>query len=645
MDNSDLWKIILIVSMMIFSAVFSGTETAYSSVNKLRLKNYEAQGSKKAAKALKLANKFDEVLTAVLIGNNIVNIAASSVSTLLFISMYGDNGAAVSTIVITLLVLTFCEVIPKSYAKKNAEKIALAFATPLTFLVGLFKPLVFLLNKLSALFDRGEDVPSVTEDELKYMIDEIEEQGVIEEQESELVKSALEFDEITVNEILIPRVKVIGVEVNSSIDEIKELFSSEMYSRLPVYEKSLDDIVGIITNKSFFKMLVEGKSDIRDIIQEVPHIADSKLISEAMKDEKGVGLLYNDSVFGNRLWKPITSQLQGVKKIYFSPTGMFYQMGIEYLPCDANQRINDLYAVYRLSSTKSLIHPTKVEKISTATIYGGLNYDMSLTALRSQHDKCLDNESHAPLLAYTDTRSPGYVYGMQRTLDSLSIRGSVNFLEGTKYEALNINEQLLQNNVDTTYVLMGDEGIEETFKQLNGTSRSIIHIATHGFSFSEQEIKEKGDKLVFINEQNDNLDNMLNYSGLLMSGSNYVLKGRKLPEDIEDGILTAREISQVDLGKVGLVVLSACQTALGEIREDGVFGIQRGFKKAGAHSLLMSLWKVDDRATEIMMTAFYRNLVKSNDRYDAFKKAQKTVRERGFKSPYYWASFILLDGK
>lgn len=284
MDNSDLWKIILIVSMMIFSAVFSGTETAYSSVNKLRLKNYEAQGSKKAAKALKLANKFDEVLTAVLIGNNIVNIAASSVSTLLFISMYGDNGAAVSTIVITLLVLTFCEVIPKSYAKKNAEKIALAFATPLTFLVGLFKPLVFLLNKLSALFDRGEDVPSVTEDELKYMIDEIEEQGVIEEQESELVKSALEFDEITVNEILIPRVKVIGIEVNSSIDEIKELFSSEMYSRLPVYEKSLDDIVGIITNKSFFKMLVEGKSDIRDIIQEVPHIADSKLISEAMKD-------------------------------------------------------------------------------------------------------------------------------------------------------------------------------------------------------------------------------------------------------------------------------------------------------------------------------------------------------------------------
>ena len=284
MDNSDIWKIILIAAMMLFSALFSGTETAYSSVNKIRLKNYEAQGNKKAKRALRLANRFDEVLTAVLIGNNIVNIAASSVSTLLFISIFGSNGAAISTVVITLLVLTFCEVLPKSYAKKNAEKIALSMASPLTFLVSLFKPLVFLLNKLSSIFDKGEEVPSVTEDELKYMIDEIEEQGVIEEQESELVKSALEFDEITVNEILIPRVRVVGVEVNSTLAEIKEIFTSEMYSRLPVYEKSLDDILGIITNKAFFKMIVEGGKDIRSIIQEVPHIADSKLISEAMKD-------------------------------------------------------------------------------------------------------------------------------------------------------------------------------------------------------------------------------------------------------------------------------------------------------------------------------------------------------------------------
>lgn len=284
MEKTDIWKIALILVMMILSALFSGTETAYSSVNKLRLKNYEAQGSKKAAKALKLANRFDEVLTAVLIGNNIVNIAASSVGTIVFIDLIGKNGPAVSTVVITVLVLIFCEVLPKSYAKRNAEKLALALANPLSALIGLFKPAVFLLNKLSSAVSKGKEAPSVTEDELKYMIDEIEEQGVIEEQESELVKSALEFDEISVSEILIPRVKVVGVELNSTIDEIKDTFSSEMYSRLPVYEKSLDEIVGIITNKAFFKMLVEGGSDIKGIIQEVPHIADTKLISEAMRD-------------------------------------------------------------------------------------------------------------------------------------------------------------------------------------------------------------------------------------------------------------------------------------------------------------------------------------------------------------------------
>lgn len=284
MEKTDIWKIALIFVMMILSALFSGTETAYSSVNKLRLKNYEAQGSKKAAKALKLANRFDEVLTAVLIGNNIVNIAASSLGTIVFIDLVGKNGPAVSTVVITVLVLIFCEVLPKSYAKRNAEKLALALANPLSALIGLFKPAVFLLNKLSSAVSKGKEAPSVTEDELKYMIDEIEEQGVIEEQESELVKSALEFDEISVSEILIPRVKVVGVELNSTIDEIKDTFSSEMYSRLPVYEKSLDEIVGIITNKAFFKMLVEGGNDIKGIIQEVPHIADTKLISEAMRD-------------------------------------------------------------------------------------------------------------------------------------------------------------------------------------------------------------------------------------------------------------------------------------------------------------------------------------------------------------------------
>ncbi|MBR3969730.1 MAG: HlyC/CorC family transporter [Ruminococcus sp.] len=282
MDKSLIFKLAIVLIMMIFSALFSGTETAYSTVNKLRLKNYESQGDKKAGKALKLANRFDDVLTAVLIGNNIVNIATSSVSTVIFCDIFGDSGAAISTAVVTVLVLIFCEVLPKSYAKRNSEKLALMFATPLSILVIIFKPFVWILNKMSSVF-KGDEAPTVTEDELKYMIDEIEEEGVIEEQESALMKNALDFDDTSVNEILIPRVKVIGVELSESVDEIKNTFNREMYSRMPVYEKSLDDIIGIITNKAFFKMLDEGKTDIREIIQEVPHIADTNLISEAMR--------------------------------------------------------------------------------------------------------------------------------------------------------------------------------------------------------------------------------------------------------------------------------------------------------------------------------------------------------------------------
>lgn len=284
MDNVNPGQLILVLVMLVFSALFSSTETAYSSVNKLRLKNYASQGDKRAVRALKLANKFDNVLTSVLIGNNIVNITLSSVSTVIFISIFGSSGTVISTAVTTIFVLIFGEVLPKSYAKKNAEKLALFFSGPLSALVVLFTPFVFFFNKLSSLISSDDDAPTVTEDELKYMIDEIEEQGVIEEQESDLVKSALEFDEITVNEILIPRVKVVGIELCASLSEIKEIFSTEMYSRLPVYEKSMDDIVGIITNKAFFKMLVEGGTDIKNIIQDVPHIADTKLISEALRD-------------------------------------------------------------------------------------------------------------------------------------------------------------------------------------------------------------------------------------------------------------------------------------------------------------------------------------------------------------------------
>lgn len=356
----------------------------------------------------------------------------------------------------------------------------------------------------------------------------------------------------------------------------------------------------------------------------------------AVQIQSGIDSIYTDKRFGQMLWQPLMKEMAGIKKIYFSPTSLFYQLGIEYLPCDSVHRINDLYEVYRVSSTKQLAMRGDAKfAITSATVYGGLNYDMDVSELQEQKTNHstgnLDN-----LLAMADV-------DMSRAIDSLTLRGSVGYLPGTLHEAESVGEQLMQNDIATT-MLLGNEGTEETFKALSGHNISILHIATHGFYFSEQELKRRNRRLLFLNEQTDNLGNPLNYSGILLSGANYVLKGGKLPNDLEDGILTANEIAQLDLSNTDMVVLSACQTGVGEIRDDGVFGIQRGFKKAGVNSLLMSLWSVSDEATDMMMTLFYQNLIAGQSKREAFQNAQKALQDNRFSAPFFWASFILLDG-
>lgn len=279
-----MFKVIIIIAMLILSALFSGCETAFSSVNKIRLKNYAAQGNKRAKKALKIANAFDDALTTILIGNNIVNILSTSISTVLFTELLGSGGVGAATVVMTLLVLIFGEITPKSYAKSHAESVSLTMAEPLWILIKIMTPAVYVFKFIQNAVRPKKEQPTVTEDELKYMIEEIEEQGVLEEQESDLVRSALEFDEITVDEILIPRVKVVAVEKNESFEKIKSIFLEEMYSRIPVYEKTIDNVIGVITQKSFFRLVAEDKDDIAGIIQEVIYLSNLKPISEALKE-------------------------------------------------------------------------------------------------------------------------------------------------------------------------------------------------------------------------------------------------------------------------------------------------------------------------------------------------------------------------
>ena len=277
-----------IILLIIMSAFFSATETAFSSVNKIRLKHEASNGNKKAARALKIAENFDKTLTTILVGNNIVNILSTSLGTVICTELFGAKGVGIATAAMTVLILIFGEIMPKSLAKENAEKFALAFGGLLNEFIVVLTPVTFIFrglkNLVSKIFKSGSDAPSVTEDELKYIIDEIEEEGVLEEQESDLVRSALEFDDKNVSEVLIPRVRITAVEKNDSLEHIRELFFTEQYSRMPVYEKNIDNIIGFIHERDFFKLTVsdEHAEGIESIIHEVIYITEFQTVSEVL---------------------------------------------------------------------------------------------------------------------------------------------------------------------------------------------------------------------------------------------------------------------------------------------------------------------------------------------------------------------------
>ncbi len=280
-------SVLPIVILICLSAFFSASETSLSSVNRIRLRNYAEQGDKRAEKALKIVGNYDKALTAILVGNNVVNILSASLATILFTQKFGPHSVGAATAVMTVVVLIFGEILPKSLAKENAESFSLAVAPILNVFIIVFTPIVAIFIAIKkfttkAFGKKNISNPSVTEEELKYIIEEIEDEGVLEEQESELVRSALEFDEIKINEILIPRVNIIGVEISQSNDEIKNIFINERYSRLPVYEKTMDNIIGIIHQKDFFSFYLSGGTDIKSIVQEALYISEHKRISEIM---------------------------------------------------------------------------------------------------------------------------------------------------------------------------------------------------------------------------------------------------------------------------------------------------------------------------------------------------------------------------
>ena len=282
-----LWQIVIMLVLVALSAFFSSTETAFSSLNKTRLKNMAEHGSKRAQAALDLAERYDELLSTILVGNNIVNIALSSIATLFFIKLIGNGGAGLSTAVVTVVVLIFGEISPKSLAKEAPESFAMTVTPVVRLCVGILKPINWLFSqwkKLLGLLFHFEEEQGMTSDELMTIVEEAEQEGGMDADESELLKSAIEFHDLDVGDILTPRVKVEGIPVDATVTEAADQFEQAGYSRLPVYEETLDHIVGIVHQKDFYNRVRKGgEFSLSEIMKKAVYVPAGAKISDTLK--------------------------------------------------------------------------------------------------------------------------------------------------------------------------------------------------------------------------------------------------------------------------------------------------------------------------------------------------------------------------
>jgi len=287
MDDGSMTLIIALVFLVACSAFFSASETAFSSLNQIRLKSRAEDGDASAARVLAMAEKYDKLLSTILIGNNIVNIAAASIGTIIFTKMLGEErGATVSTIVLTVVVLIFGEVTPKSLAKEMPEKVATAVSPFLVLLMALMTPLTWLFTqwkKLLGHFVHSGEADTITEGELMTMVSEAENDGELTDRESELIRSAIEFDDVEVEEILTPRVDVVAVEDDIPLEELAQTFAESGYSRLPVYHGTIDNIIGVVHEKDFYIARLKKATKIDDLVVPTLYTTGSTQISQLLR--------------------------------------------------------------------------------------------------------------------------------------------------------------------------------------------------------------------------------------------------------------------------------------------------------------------------------------------------------------------------
>ena len=446
----------------------------------------------------------------------------------------------------------------------------------------------------------------------------------------------------------------------NSIDSLLNLKNNNSEKKSEI-EKQIDKLYSILrlrnqNNHSLEQFLtmswrdVQEKMNINDVAIEFMLSSDSTIVANCLRKEwsepkyillckrddfskhkNNINQLYNSTFIWDKIWKKIfdLANIDLGDNVYFSPIDILSQINIESAMDDSNQIISEKYNIMRVSSTK-YIHKNNSYNEGhqlNCVLYGGLNYDCDVDIVNStENDKSI--------------------------IDSLSIeRGRFDFLPGTKREVDSIETLFLNKGFSYQSIkkYQGNNGTELSFRKLSENAPKILHLSTHSYYIkpSEEEMKKyqmtEEEKLVQLNNFNniDMIDYGLKRTGLMLSGAKNTLE-QKTINTTNDGILTAQEISSVDLNGTSLVVLSSCQSGLGTMTYDGVSGLQRGFKIAGVDTIIMSLWNIDDFATSFMMIHFYQEFLRTGSKYKAFRFARNKVKEK-YENPYYWASFIMLD--
>lgn len=270
MTQQDITQIIILIGLILLSAFFSSSETAFSSINQIKLKHMIQKGDKRAERTYHLSLKFEKLLTTILIGNNIVNILSASIATVFFVRNFGNIGVTLSTAVMTTLVLIFGEITPKSLSKKVPERFAIVVTPFLIFFTWLLFPFIYLFSLWQRLMNKTfkfETDDGITEEELLTYVHEVQQEGGINENEGNLIRSVIDFDDLLVEEIFTPRVHVVAVDINSDTKSIIKAFKQSGYSRLPIYETNIDHIIGTINHKDFYNLVLIDKEPLENIIK------------------------------------------------------------------------------------------------------------------------------------------------------------------------------------------------------------------------------------------------------------------------------------------------------------------------------------------------------------------------------------------